>query len=58
MGEIPHREKNPAGENPHGEYLCSLSVKMTAENTADLFSDFIFEFKNFFKQNKIFYTIF
>ena len=19
--------KNPAGENPHGEYLCSLSVK-------------------------------
>ena len=32
--------KNPAGENPRGEYLCSLcslSVKITAENTANLF---------------------
>ena len=26
------------GENPRGEYLCSLSVKITAENTANLFS--------------------
>ena len=46
--------KNPVGENPHGEYLCSLSVKITAENTAHLFSDLIFEFKNMFKQNKFF----
>ena len=42
--------KNPAGENLHGEYLCSLSVKVTAKNTANLFSDFIFEFKNMFKK--------
>ena len=45
--------KNPAGENPHGEYLCLLSVKITAENTANLFSEFIFELKNMFKQNNI-----
>ena len=50
--------KNPAGENPYGEYLCSLSVKITAENTANLFSEFIFEFKNMFKQNKFFFTFF
>ena len=55
MGEIPHGQKNPAGENPHGEYLCSLSVKITAENTANLFSEFIFEFKNTIKQNKLFF---
>ena len=55
MGEIPHGEKNTAGENPHGEYLCSLSVKITAENTANLFSEFIFEFKNTIKQNKLFF---
>ena len=47
--------KNPAGENPHGEYLCSLSVKITAENTANLFSEFIFEFKDTFKQNRLFF---
>ena len=46
--------KKPAGENPHGEYLCSLGVKITAENTANLFSDFIFEFKSMFKENKFF----
>ena len=49
--------KNPAGENPHGEYLCSLSVKITAENTANLFSEFIFESKNMFKQNKLFFFL-
>ena len=43
------------GEKPHGEYLCSLSVKITAENTANLFSEFIFEFKNMLKQNKFFF---
>ena len=48
--------KNPVGENPHWEYLCSLSVKITAENTANLFSEFIFEFKNVFKQNKLFFN--
>ena len=42
-------------ENPHGEYLCSLSIKITAENTANLFLDFIFEFKNMLKQNKFFF---
>ena len=54
MGEIP---QYPAGEKPHGEYLCSLSVKITAENTANLFSEFIFEFKNMFKQNKFFFFL-
>ena len=59
MGEIPQRGQYPAGEKPHGEYLCSLSVKITAENTANLFSEFIFEFKNMFKQNNFFFfTIF
>ena len=47
--------KNPAGEKIHGEYLCSLSAKITAENTASLFSEFIFEFKNMFKQYKFFF---
>ena len=50
--------KNPAGENPHGDYLCLLRVKITAENTANLFLDFIFEFKNMFKQNKFFYILY
>ena len=50
--------KNPAGENPHGEYLCSFSVKLTAEKTANLFSEFIFGFKKMFKQNKLFFLLF
>ena len=46
--------KNSAGESPHGEYLCTLRVKITAENTANLFSDFIFEFKNMLKKKSYF----
>ena len=45
--------KNPAGKKSHGEYLCSLSVNITAETTANLFSEFIFEFKKEFNKSKL-----
>ena len=49
MGEIPHRKKNPAAENPRWYYLYSLSLKTTAESTSKPVFRLTFDFKNMFK---------
>ena len=49
MGKKSCRRKSPCG------ILMFIKCKNTAENTANLFSEFIFDFKNTFKENRLFF---